>query len=98
MVVDLTVNDDGEGAVLVEDRLLAAREIDDAQVAHAKSDRPVDQDTLVVRVTMDDLRQRFLQEEMVKTVEPNDAAHGVRRNLSGTDRAHTAMPIIRPGM
>ena len=37
-VVDLAVEDDADRAVLVEDRLVAARQVDDRQAAHPQGD------------------------------------------------------------
>ena len=38
MVVDLAVEHDDDRAILVEDRLLASGDVDDAQAAHAERD------------------------------------------------------------
>ena len=48
VVVNLAVEHDADRAVLVEDRLLAAFEVDDAEPAHAERDAVVDVDALFV--------------------------------------------------
>ena len=48
VVVDLPVEDDDFGAVLVENRLLAAAQVDDAQTAHPEANGPVHVEPLVV--------------------------------------------------
>ena len=51
-VVDLTVGDDLDVAGLVQDRLLAARQVDDGQAAHAKADPGQRDAALFVRAAM----------------------------------------------
>ena len=48
-VVDLAVEDDPDRAVLVVDRLVAGREVDDAQPAHAERHALVHPHALIVR-------------------------------------------------
>jgi len=52
VVVDLPVEDQGQRPVLVVDRLLPAREVDDAQPAHAERDARLDVIALVVGPAM----------------------------------------------
>src|SRR5208337_3141769 len=54
-VVNFAVEDDPGAAVFVEDRLMAAGEINDAEAPHPKSRAVLDEDALVVRTAVDDL-------------------------------------------
>src|SRR6266850_1435326 len=53
-VVDLAVEHDPDGTVLVVDRLMAGREIDDAQAPHAERDALVDEHAFIVGAAMAD--------------------------------------------
>jgi hypothetical protein len=48
VVVDFAVEDDPDGFVLIADWLVTGRKIDDAQPAHAKPNRPVDIEPIVI--------------------------------------------------
>ena len=52
IVVDLAVEDDDLGAVLVRDRLAPSFQVDDAQPAHAEADLPRDEKSFVVGPTV----------------------------------------------
>src|SRR6266571_132945 len=54
IIVDLTVEDDDLRAILVEDRLSPARQIDDAEPPHPEADGALHIDALVVRPPMPD--------------------------------------------
>src|SRR5205823_2230096 len=54
VVVDLPVEDDHRRPILVEDRLVTAREVDDAEATHAHADGAVYVDALVVGAPMPD--------------------------------------------
>jgi hypothetical protein len=54
VVVDLTVEDEPHGSVFVVDRLLAGRQIDDAQPAHPETDAGFHVDPFVVGTAMPD--------------------------------------------
>ena len=54
VVVDLTVEHDPDGAILVVNGLMAACQIDDAQAPHAQADARLDMNPFVVRPTMPD--------------------------------------------
>src|SRR6185437_10170809 len=56
IIVDFAVKNDPDRAVFVGNRLVSAREIDDAQPAHANGALTIDVDTLVIRTAMADLR------------------------------------------
>ena len=51
-VVDFTIENDDDGAVLVEHRLLSAAEVDDAQPAMSKADVVLNEVSAIVRTTM----------------------------------------------
>src|SRR5262249_55493018 len=53
-VVDFTVEDDPDRTILVVDRLVAGRQIDDAQAPHSECDPLIDPRAFVVRATMAD--------------------------------------------
>src|SRR5258706_4268022 len=53
-VVNLPVEDDPDGSVLVANRLMPRVEIDDAQAPHAKPHRTVHVDACIVRTAMPD--------------------------------------------
>jgi hypothetical protein len=52
VIVDLAVEYDAHGAVLVEDRLVAARQIDDGESAHPQCDRALDEIASIVGTAM----------------------------------------------
>src|SRR5881275_3181542 len=54
VVVDLPVEHDHRRPILVEDRLVTAREVDDAEATHAQADGTVYVDALVVGAPMPD--------------------------------------------
>ena len=54
MVVDLAVEDDRVAAVLGEDRLVTAGDVDDAEAAHAEAEVAVGEHAAVVGPAMDD--------------------------------------------
>jgi hypothetical protein len=54
MVHDLAVADDCEPAVRTEDRLVSAREVDDAEASHSKAEITIDMDALVVGAAVDE--------------------------------------------
>ncbi len=65
IVVDLAVENDPGGAILVVDGLLPAFQVDDGEAAHGEADRAVDVKTVVVRPAMADRlvhagQQRFV--------------------------------------
>ncbi len=79
-VVDLAVENDRDAAVLVEDRLVAARQVDDRQPPHPERDRSVDEIACIVGAAMrhriahaDDVRLRGGR--AAQTDDPGDAAH-----------------------
>ena len=90
VVVDLAVEDDDLGAIFVEDRLLAAAQIDDAETSHAESDGTLDEDPLVVRTPMLERRAHALHEipgnrtTRISVRKPRDAAHYL--SLSSSSR------------
>src|SRR6267154_5714420 len=53
-VIDLAVVDNPNGLIFVEDRLVPARQVDDAEPAHAQSDASLHKHSLVVGPTMHD--------------------------------------------
>ena len=83
VVVDLAVEDDRDRAVLVEDRLVAGREVDDAQALDAEGDVAALEDAAGVRPAVLERRAHPRGELRV---------HGVpvRAELSD-DSAHPAM-------
>ncbi len=56
VVVDFAVEDDGDTAVFVEDRLIPARHVDDAQAAHPQGDAGGVEEAVTVRPAMGDAR------------------------------------------
>src|SRR5579859_1444527 len=53
-IVDFAVENNPDGFVLVEDRLMAASQIDDAEPTHSQSDAVFYKDSFVVRTAMHD--------------------------------------------
>ena len=82
VVVDLAVEDDTDRAVLVEDRLVPAGQVDDRQPPHPEPDPPLDVDALVIGAAMHDRgahapNLRFRRKRIVtKPCHPHDPAHG----------------------
>ena len=58
-VIDLPVEYDDDGSVLIEHGLMSAAEVDDAEAAHTQGYRVVDKDALVVGATMMHLPQHL---------------------------------------
>jgi hypothetical protein len=54
VVVNLAVENDPGSAILIVNRLLPALQVDDRQAAHAKADRLIEIETIIVRSTMTD--------------------------------------------
>ena len=52
VVVDFAVEDDPQGAVFVAERLMAGGEVDNAETAHAESNRTCGVDAVVVRTAV----------------------------------------------
>ena len=77
VVVDLAVEDGDDRAVLVEDRLVAAGEIDDAQTARAERDAVVREVALAVGPAMDDPIRHPADESLValRANVSDDATH-----------------------
>ena len=88
MVVDLAVKDDGEGAVLLKNRLLTAREVDNAQAAHCHPDVTLDKESIIVRTTVD-----YLSVHRGQDVALNAAS--VIRIQDSADSAHSASHLFR---
>src|SRR6185312_3142243 len=82
VVVDLAVEYDDLRAVLVENRLMSPREIDDAQAAHAEADGALGPNALIVRAAMTNgvahraNRCRVDRAGAIVVDEPCNAAHG----------------------
>ena len=53
-VINLAVVDDPSRLIFVEERLMTARQVDDAEAAHAQTGAILDEDAFVVRPTMND--------------------------------------------
>jgi hypothetical protein len=86
VVVDLAVEDDPDRPVFVVDRLMAGRQIDDAEPPHADAGPLFNQETLVVRAAMPDGVAHRVDERAPgvgmkrrdhasRLDEPGDAAH-----------------------
>jgi hypothetical protein len=56
VVVDLSVENDPDALVFVVDWLVAGREVDDRQPAHAQRDAVLHEHTLIIRTAMPDCR------------------------------------------
>jgi hypothetical protein len=52
-IVNLAVENDPNGSVFVKNRLVAARQVDDAQAPHSKAGSALDENPLVIRSPMD---------------------------------------------
>jgi hypothetical protein len=95
VIVNLTVEHDDDGGVLVEKRLVSARaQIDDRQAAHADPDVAFDQRAIVVRAAMADAGRHRLHRgradrASIEADDANDAAHVRRpsRERPGTRRS-----------
>ena len=81
VVVDLTVLDHVDAAVLVGDRLVPAREVDDREAANGQADRPVDHHPVAVGAPM---HEALVHRRQRLGVGPGDA---VKRDQS-TDSTH----------
>src|SRR5207244_3613547 len=66
-IVDLPVQDDGRGAVLGADRLIARFEIDDTQSRHAERSASVDVISDRVGAAMSERRDHALQDAPIRT-------------------------------
>src|ERR1700691_6778442 len=53
-VINLSVENYPDGAILVKDRLMAARQIDDTEAAHSEAGSIFDKDSFVIRAAMHD--------------------------------------------
>ena len=54
-VVNLTVEDKRQRAILVEDRLMATGEVYDAEPAHSQGPEPINEQSFLVRTPVDKL-------------------------------------------
>jgi hypothetical protein len=83
MVVDLAVEHDPQRAVFVRNRLMPARDIDNAEPAHADARRAVGIEAFVVGPAMGDDAAHFAQSGRVgprvasEFKNPSDPAHSV---------------------
>src|SRR5207237_2718153 len=65
VIVDLTVEDDPDGAVLVAQRLVPTAQVDDRQTAHGHAERTLDVYPFVVGPAMRDERRHSVEESAV---------------------------------
>src|SRR5690349_20309345 len=94
-VVDLSVKDDPYGLILVVNRLMTTRNVDDAQPAHAEPDRPLRENAFVIWAAMHDLLAHAVDVRVVSCfVGPHDqarySAHGSISSVSGAGIARTS--------
>ena len=79
VVVDLAVENDPDGAVLIRDRLVAARKVDDAEAPHAETHGAFGVEALIVGPAMPDLVAHRLDDELLRYASkreiPRDSAH-----------------------
>ena len=81
-VVDLPIEDDPDRLILIVDRLMAGRQVDDAQPAHAQGGLPVDIEPFVVGPAVDDDVGHPLEQgggvgrQAARVDESADTAHG----------------------
>src|SRR5262245_29804294 len=81
VVVDLTVEYDDDRAIFVEDRLLSATQIDDAQPAMAEAHITLDEIAVIVRTTMRLRRCHAFQQRRINWIscveidDPANPAH-----------------------
>ncbi len=76
VIVDLAIEHDDDGAVLVGDRLMAARHVDDAEALGAEADAVGDVEALVVRPAVDHGVRHSLQHRSVQDAyDATDPAH-----------------------
>ena len=79
VVVDLAVQDDGDGSVLVEDRLVAGGQVDDPEALNAETDPGVDEETARIRPAVLDHRAHPREQLLVDSRPDRDltrnAAH-----------------------
>jgi hypothetical protein len=61
-IVNLTVINDPGAAIFVEDRLVAAREVDDTEATHAETRAIIDIEPLIVRAAVHDLLAHVVDE------------------------------------
>ena len=82
IVEQLAVVDDGDGLILVEDRLLAVAEPDDRQAAVGEAEAGADEIAVVVRTAVPERLRHALQSGRVRLTlsrevnDSSDAAHG----------------------
>src|SRR5271165_2057528 len=82
-VVNLAVENDPGATVFVEDRLMASREVDDAEAAHAEASAIGDVDSLIVGAAIHDLFAHVVHERLSNVAlascahHPGDSTHGL---------------------
>src|SRR6516162_3984427 len=86
IVVNLAVEDDPHGPILVVDRLVACGQVNDAQPAHPYAAALADERPLIVRTTMRD-RSAHPGDERLPVLD-GQAPRGVRRFYEAGDAAH----------
>src|SRR6266542_3729929 len=84
VVVDLTVLDDVNRAILVRDRLIASGEIDDREPPRCDPDLSIDERAAAVRTAMEQCLVHVVQQIRVdrSAVQGNQAAYAAHRALS----------------
>src|SRR5579864_7899152 len=78
IVVDLAVEHNDGGFIFIEDRLLPAAQINDAQTAMAQADIPIEKISVVIRATMRQRSRHAPQDafaDMIISVEVHNAAY-----------------------
>ena len=88
VVVDLAVEDDCDGFVLVEDRLVAACDVDDAEPPKREAGLVIDQEAVRVRPPMSDRDSHLLQDLAIccGTRQAGDPAHLLRSTFDPVRR------------
>src|SRR5258707_4526 len=87
-VVDLTVEDDADGAVFVVDRLIAAGDVDDGQAAHAQADIVRPEETFAVGTAVQQPVVHRLQRGAIGAQgaqHAGDAAHRYGDRIAGAN-------------
>ena len=85
VVVDLAVEDEREVAVVAVERLVAGRDVDDREPAHADREVRADVGALAVGAAVHDRPQHLFQQLGIGAGEPDDATH--RAAAYGRSRA-----------
>src|SRR5262245_34057385 len=87
-IVDFTIEDNPDRSVLVANRLMAARHINDRKPPHTKSDIVLEIESLVVRAAMNDCASHFAGDLLVgdlTSVEIDESCNTAHKTLESDE-------------